>query len=232
MTNPDHEKIQHLNDLLLFIHNPEQVILPVLTSPVAIEMESKNVLIQLKTQFNVPFASVYQPIQFSLQFTSFAPADIRFSSLSIVFSDNEYNLIIQDGQPIPTPTLPKEKQQQIQQATGCSDLSSHLILKGNGESTIFTFPLIVRQKQDLQCLGVSLSLKGSTSNQEIRFQWKMVDNEYFLTLLKSYDYRLFYSEGLFVERPVIIISEPEPNMSLSFVHLPPALVNEYYSISK
>ncbi|EFC47696.1 hypothetical protein NAEGRDRAFT_78691 [Naegleria gruberi] len=236
MTNPLQEKHQHLNDLLLFINTPDQVILPPLSSPVVIDMDSKNVLFQLKTQFSVPFASVYQPIQFSVQITSYIPSDLRISSLTILFSDKEYNIHIQDGQPIPIPTLPDAKVkesngvQQVNESASQSGEPLDLVLKANCQPCTFNFPLIIKQRQDLQCLGVSLSLKGPVPNQEIRFQWKFLDNEYFLTLLKSYDYRLFYSEGLFVERPVVIITEPEPNLSLSFAHLPPALVNEYYSI--
>ncbi|KAL9649633.1 hypothetical protein ABK040_003310 [Willaertia magna] len=266
MNNSKQDKEKYLNDLFTFLNDPDALGLPPLNSPVSIELDAKNVLLQLKTQFSVPFAPVYQPVELSLQFTSFCPIPLQFSSLSVVFSDKEYNISITnennktmdeennnnttatDDQNNKTTTtqplndnLKKEDNNNDNNTINVSNNGNNntsLILKGNMEPTIFTFPLVIKTKQDLQCLGISLSMKSSNTtnqqtvnnNQEIKFQWKLLDNDYYLSLLKNYDYRLFYSEGLFVERPVIVITEPEPNLTLSFVHLPPAIINEKYSI--
>eukprot|EP01080_Neovahlkampfia_damariscottae_P000202 gene202-4448_t len=62
------------------------------------------------------------------------------------------------------------------------------------------------------------------------FKWIMNENEYYSQILNDYDFRNEIGQGLFVERPVIRVNQPIPNLKLTFEHLPPALLNEFYGI--
>jgi hypothetical protein len=166
----------------------------------------------LKVQFEDPFISVFDPIQFCLKFELNSPMNLEFKNLKISFSDKQYDIVRMEK-----------------------------FTLSNKKSNEFKFPISIKDKMDLKCLDVSIELVPNTDQELIFFEgdqesfgvifkWVMSENEYYTTFLNDYDFRNEVGQGLFVERPVIRVNQPKPNLKLQFEHLPPALLNENYGI--
>eukprot|EP01027_Heterolobosea_sp_BB2_P004386 GEZU01006699.1.p1 GENE.GEZU01006699.1~~GEZU01006699.1.p1 ORF type:complete len:1421 (-),score=302.07 GEZU01006699.1:215-4477(-) len=237
-----------LNQILTFVETPANTTLPFapLQAPLQYDLEHDHISLRCKVQFSKPHMSVYDTVLFTVQITSRAPDDIRFHRLQVTFSDSNYNISIAEGEKIPVPTTLKQgtddKPGKLAQG---SELAApqesnnnstkdnggeviNLLVPGNEVPAYFSFPLVIKENKDLECLSVSLQL-GSSSTSSLQLRWKYTDNKHFKALLNDYNFRHEVGSGDFVERPVIRVNAPQPNLTCSFVHLPPALINEYYS---
>lgn len=201
------ERIEMMNNLLLYLQNPADSGLNGLETPVVFEMDNAHVLrmlivfhnhnlVGLKVQFEKPETLVYQPVNFVLQFQCFAPVPFRVDRMDITFSDPDYSFCVID----PTRNV-QYSEQDLADYKPENRSNMDLTLKPSGTYTSIKFPMTIKKKQELQCLQVSLWL-GNAPNA-VCFQWKMIDNKYHLTLLKNYDYRLEIGQEALVERPVI-----------------------------
>lgn len=176
-------------------------------------------------QFDTPSAVAYDQFYFVLDFTNFAPMPLTFQRLRVIFSDSAYNISVQHQEEFNSVNLGNDA---ADTEVSSDSRTVNLTLRPMGERTTLSFPLAVKDVQDLQCLAVILHLNDGSSS--VYLQWKMTNNKYFVRLLNDYDHRLDVGQGDFVERPVIKITQPEPKLAVAFEHPSPALVNELYAI--
>jgi hypothetical protein len=249
----EQERINFWNELLSFLNGTAETKIAPLPadSPLMIEVDKKNVLLSLRVQFGMPFVCVHEPVMLNLQFTCYSPQPMNFKKLSVQFKKRAYNFTLSDQQDLstvfpyaelsPAEKLEPKKVQQTGETANTNNLNeekeqvhtSHILdltLRPNGATTLFSFPIIIKEKQEFECDSVNLYLIGQTG-QQICFQWKMQDNKYYSSLLTSYDFRYeIAKDNLFIERPVIHVTEPKPKLEIKYDHQPPALINEFYPI--
>lgn len=172
-----------------------------LLQPIIFPMDSSHSLLTMKCQFEIPFVPVYQETKFRLLFNYRGPEPLFFSKLMIYFNSEKYNI--------------------VNDSTGIQLIPN--------QENIFSFPMLIKDKIDLECITITLQL-GNSPNAII-FKWQMMDNKYYFQLLQNYDYRNEIGSGLFFERPVIRVIPPKPNLSLTFQHTPPICIDEYYPLT-
>lgn len=216
------EKETFLTELLSFLDGSSESGVAPLDAPLIVDVDSRHAVLGMALQFEKPFVCVHEPIRLNLQFKCFSPKAIKFQKINVQFKKKAYNFTLTDGEDLtqvfsypPSQTDPK---------------ILDLTLQPNGEATTYSFPMIIKEKQEFECEAVNLYLVGH-SGQQICFQWKMNDNKYYSSLIANYDYRYEVGEdSLFVERPVIRVTEPKPKLEIKFEHRPPALINEFYAV--
>ncbi len=253
------EKQNYLTELLQFLDGSDSSGVSALDAPLVIEVDPRHVVLGMTLQFEKPFVCVHEPTNLNIQFQCYSPLPIKFQKLNVQFKKKSYNFTLTDGEDLTqvftypttatttttttavtsqTPANKDTSAAVVTDANNANDNSDHtstskilnLTLRSNGEPTTFTFPMIIKEKQEFECETVNLYMVGS-SGQQICFQWKMHDNKYYSRLISDYDHRYEVGKNaLFVERPVIRVTEPKPKLEIKFEHRPPALINEQYAV--
>jgi hypothetical protein len=232
------ERNDYMDDLLSFLNQTKDFDMSPLTadSPLVIEMDNKHVLLTMKLQFEKPFVCVYERVDLNLQFTCHSPRPLQFQKLQVRFKDKSYNFTVNDRQDLAQVFTYDDGSNGIQQHSTDEKKSSpdshilNLTLNPNSATTLMSFPMTIKEKQEFECESVSLYLVGQ-NGQQICFIWKLLENKYYSSMLANYDHRYEVGhEDLFVERPVIRVIEPKPKLEIKFEGQPPALINEYYAM--
>lgn len=96
--------------------------------------------------------------------------------------------------------LDKPKQQAGKSKQPVSPKPFQMIVAPN-KPTVFSFPMIIKERMDLECKSVSVQL--GEPPMAVIFKWTMADNRAYISQLNNYDYRYEVGQGLFVDRPVI-----------------------------
>lgn len=231
------KRLRFFDEMMRFAHQDEEMI---------IDLDEDNWFLQMRCGFSMLMSNVFSLFTLRIMFKNFAPNPVRFSKISVTFSDSTYTQLWTQGQSLVTglgTTITGASTLDLE-VPGARDFDS------DPTPILIELPIVVKEKKDFfEVVAISVHLSPS-----MVFRFKIAGEKIknFRTLLsQAFSPEKGASEKdpilsekilidkiamipktreLFVERPIIRINNPPARLSFNLLHFPPALVGEFYSI--
>jgi len=205
----DKETIQ--SQLFYTMHHLESFSLPPLADIHRICInQPKHPLLSVNCNFDKRNIHTNNPLVTRIQVTSFFPLPIRFQAIHILFNNSTYNITITDDGP------------PISGGEAAATAEDNLVVLPF-LPRVFEFTKIAESKCDLTFEAIEFHF-GDEKQARVAFSfdvnaWEIAPEIALLQLDKD-----------FIQRTSTCIVDPPAKLDIELVHLPPALVYEYYRI--